>query len=167
MRASFVWRAIAFAVVFATFQLGWQATRGTSLQRFVVHDVTLQVAAVLANRLTPGLKAQAVEYSLRAPGGGLNIVNGCEGTETLFTLWAAFTIAPLAWRLRLLGMLAGTVVVFAVNEARILTLFYAYRADHRLFDLLHGSVTPIVLILIVLAFFYAWLTVANRSSEPA
>jgi hypothetical protein len=47
-----------------------------------------------------------------------------------------------AWRQRLAGLLLGIVVVFAVNQARIL-LFYGYRASPAWFDALHTTITPI------------------------
>jgi len=112
---------------------------------------------MLVNLLTPSVHVQAVEFTLRAPGGGLNILNGCEGMEALLLLFAAFAVAPLQWRSRLRGFLVGTLVVFAVNQARILTLFYAYRADHTLFDPLHSIVTPIGVVLAVAGYFYGWL----------
>jgi len=77
-------------------------------------------------------------------------------------LCAAFAVAPLTWRSRLLGLLAGIAVVFAINQARILLLFYAYRADHTLFDPLHALVTPIAVVLLVAAYFYAWLFLTQR-----
>ena len=108
-----------------------------------------------------------MEFSIRAPGGGLNILNGCEGLEALFLLIAAFAVAPLTWQAKLLGAGLGVLVVFAVNQARILVLFYAYRADHALFDQLHSTVTPIAVVLLVSAYFYVWFNHAERRSSPA
>ena len=158
-------RAIAFFLVFAVLQIGWQALRGSAVERFMVHDATVRPAALGVNLLTPDIHAEAVKFSLVAPGGGLNIRNGCEGMEALFLLLAAFAVAPLSWRSKLAGALAGTLVVFIVNQVRILTLFYAYRADHALFDPLHAIVTPIAVVLAVAGYFYGWVIhAASRSS---
>lgn len=150
-------RAVLYLFVFAALQFSWEAQRGTTIERIVIHNGSVQPAAVLVNMLTPGVHAQAVGFTLRAPGGGLNILNGCEGTEMLFLLLAAFLVAPLAWSSRFLGMLLGVAVVFLTNLARILVLFYAYRADPALFDQLHATVMPIAAVLVVFAYFYAWL----------
>jgi hypothetical protein len=64
-------RALAFVLLFALLQLGWQSLRGTSLEHLVIHDGTVQPAAHLINLLTPAVHVQAVDFSLRAPGGGL------------------------------------------------------------------------------------------------
>jgi exosortase/archaeosortase family protein len=157
-----VWRTLAFLVVFSALQLTWQKLSGSSLEELVIHTFTVRPAACLVNLFTPLVHAQAVHFSLIAPGGGLNILNGCDGLEALFLLISAFAIAPAPWRLRVVGLAAGLPVVFVVNQARILTLFYAYRTDHALFDPMHAIVAPIVVILIVAGYFYAWLAYCAR-----
>ena len=114
-----------------------------------------------------GLLLMVLFFSINAPGGGLNVLNGCEGTEALFLLLAAFLVAPLPWRSRFGGFLLGVGMVFVVNQLRILALFYAYRADHALFDPLHGTVAPILVILLVAGYFYGWLLYSRpRSTVP-
>jgi exosortase/archaeosortase family protein len=160
-------RLIAFAAVFALLQWGWIELRGTPVEYVIVHDVTVSPAAFFVNLLTPSAAAQAIMFTLHAPGGGLNILNGCEGLEALFLLCAAFTVAPLRWRERMLGLGVGVVVVFVVNQARILLLFYAYRFDHTWFDFLHGTVTPIAVVLLVTLYFYAWIFMASKHAHAA
>jgi len=92
-----VGRAIAFLAVFLLLQLGWQALRGTAFERVIVHDATVLPAAFLVNKLTPDVRAQAVGFTLQAPGGGLNILNGCEGMEAPLLLVTAFMVTPLRW----------------------------------------------------------------------
>jgi len=149
-------RVIVFALVFICLQLVWDTVRDTALERVLIHDVTVRPAAWLINLITPNVQAQAIDFSVRAYGGGLNILNGCEGLEALFLLIAAFVVLPITSRSRLIGMLVGIVFVFVINQLRILVLFYAYRADHALFDSLHSTVTPIAVVLLVGLYFYAW-----------
>ena len=54
-----------------------------------------------------------------------------------------------------------------VNQLRVLVLFYAYRADHALFDPLHAIVTPIAVVLLVCVYFYAWLSYSSRRLASA
>ena len=153
--------------MFTSLQFSWQALQGSAIERFIIHDGTVVPAASFVNLITPDVHASAVDSAVHAPGGGLNILNGCEGMEALFLLFAAFAIAPIAWRSRWVGLLLGIAVVFIVNQARILLLFYAYRADHALFDPLHGIVTPIAVVLAVSAYFYVWLIHARRRAATA
>jgi exosortase family protein XrtM len=160
-------RMALFLGVFATQQLAWQALRGSVVEQWVIHWATVRPAALWINLLTPAIQVQAVDFALVAPGGGLNILNGCEGTEALFLLAAAFVAAPLSAARRRQGLLLGIVVVFVVNQLRILILFYAYRSDPGLFDPLHGTVTPIGVVLLVAAYFYFWLLRARRAAVTA
>jgi exosortase/archaeosortase family protein len=155
-------RASVAVLVFACLQIGWEFLRGGPLEYTVIHEGTVRPAAALIRALTPDVHAQAVRFSVKAPGGGLNIRNGCEGTEALFLLVAAFLVAPLRWRSRLVGLVAGVALVFIVNQVRVVALFYAWRVDHSLFDLLHGTVTPVAIVLVVGGYFHAFLEFASR-----
>ena len=167
LRVAILPRAVAFLMLFLVLQLAWQSARGTVIQHLVVHDGTVTPAAFLVDLLTPAIHAQAVQSSVAAVGGGLNIENGCEGLDALFLLISAMLVAPIARRMRIIGVLIGSLLVFLLNQARILVLFYAYRADHALFDLLHGTVTPIAVVLLVLGYFYVWLDLAIRRAAAA
>ncbi|HTY93529.1 MAG TPA: archaeosortase/exosortase family protein [Steroidobacteraceae bacterium] len=116
------------------------------------------------NLLTPSVHAVADGHTVRSRMGSLNIINGCDGTEALFLLTAAFVAARLPWRVRLGGFLLGIPVVFVVNEMRILALFYANLDDRAPFDFLHGTATPIAVILLIAGYFYAVLSVQARAA---
>jgi exosortase/archaeosortase family protein len=156
-KAALLRRAALFAAIFCVLQLGWQALSGSVVQRLVVDDATVGVAVLLVNALTPPVQAVAQGTAVHAVGGGLNIINGCEGTETWFLLCAAFAVAPLKWRARAAGLALGTLLVFAVNQLRILALFYANREDPEVFNLLHAIVGPIGVIVVVACFFHVWM----------
>lgn len=152
-----LWRALlVFMAVTALLQYGWKQARDTAIERAVIHVATVQTSVALIHRLTPEVGAQALGSRIRAPGGGINILNGCEGTEALFLLIAAMAAHRATWRQRAVGLLAGTVAVFALNQLRVLALFYSYRSNRELFDQLHGLVTPLVLIGAAVALFAVW-----------
>jgi exosortase/archaeosortase family protein len=150
-------RVLAFAAIFAVLQQVWDALRGGAIERFIVHDLTLLPAARIIDLFNPQIHVVTREFSLRAPGGGLNILNGCEGVDILFLVVAAVLVSPVSVSSRMLGLACGIPVVFALNQLRIIALFHAYRFDAGLFDTLHGAVVPIVVIMLVAACFYAWL----------
>jgi hypothetical protein len=54
-------------------------------------------------------------------------------------------------------MLLGLMLIYVVNEIRILMLFYAFRTDKALFQLLHGTIAPLALIAIAGLFYHYWL----------
>ncbi|MFN0316682.1 MAG: exosortase/archaeosortase family protein, partial [Burkholderiales bacterium] len=83
--------------------------------------------------------------------------NGCEGTEVMFLLLAAFAAVPMAWRDRFIGLAIGIAGVFVLNQARILALFYAFRTNRALFDSLHTLILPAVLVAAVALYFHAFI----------
>ena len=153
-----LWLTLAiFLGVFGVLQWAWGEARDTWVERLVIHQATVKPAAALVQVITPEANAKPVAASIKAPGGGLNILNGCEGTEVMFLLIAAFVAVRLGWRQKLIGLGLGLALVFVLNQARILTLFYAFRNERNLFDLLHTTVLPAVLIAAVALYFYAVL----------
>jgi hypothetical protein len=156
-----------FGLSFAALQGLWQLTRGGPVEFLVVHHFTVQPAVAIINWLTPDVHAQALRFSIAAIGGGLNILNGCEGLEALFLLLSAFLVAPLPWRARFLSLFGGLFFVFLINQARILLLFYVYRTNRDWFDPLHSLVLPLAVVLSVCAYFYGCLYLtSNRCQTP-
>lgn len=157
---------LAFVLAFLVLQTLWSQARDTALERLWIDTATVKIAVALIGLVSPEIRATAQGSRIKAPGGGINVLNGCEGTDILFLLAAAFFAFPMPWRRRLAGLGFGVVLVFLLNEARILALFYAYRGDRVLFDLLHSLVAPIVLIAFAAAYFYAWVD-QERLAEAA
>lgn len=157
---------LVFVLVAATLQWAWSSARGTAAEKLVIDQLTVKSAVGLIDLLTPEVSAYAAGASIKAPGGGLNVLNGCEGTDVLILLLAALASYPLGWRARLLGLLAGGGFVFAANQLRLLALFYTYRHDRELFSQLHGLVLPLLLVAATLAFF-VWLLGWNSRQAAA
>lgn len=133
------------------------------IERMVINEATVKPAVMLINTWTPEARAIAVGASIKAPGGGINVLNGCEGTEVLFLLIAALVAYPMSWRFRALGVLTGTFLVYLLNQMRLLALFYSYRSDRALFDQLHGLVAPLMLIALSIAFLITMIRWDARS----
>lgn len=150
-------RTALFGTIFVVLQCLWIAASGSALERLVIDQATVAPAANLIRLITPEVSVVASGSRLTAPSGGINVLKGCEGTEVLFMLVAAFAISGLRWRDRLAGLALGTGLVYVLNQLRLIGLFYAYRQDRALFDFLHGTAGPLVLVALVGLFFVAWL----------
>jgi len=166
-----VWgSALLFLGVFFILQMSYDACRGTSFEHFVLGDLTVTPTAALIRTITPDVGVKAIGNQLKAPGGGITVLKGCEGTEVMFLLAAAFSAVVMPWRRRLAGLGIGIVMVFCLNQIRLVALFYAYRSDPSLFDLLHGTLAPIALVIIVSLYALFWFQYAvgtPKSNEPA
>lgn len=161
-----LWRVALFLTLFVAAQTLYSLADDTWVERLVIDHLTVQTAALAIDRIDPAAQVQAVGSRLQAPGGGINVLNGCEGTDVLFLMMAAMLVAPLTWRRRAMGLAIGAVLVFALNQVRVLTLFYAFRTNRELFDMLHGIVAPLLLIFAVTAFFIIWLHLSAPRPEP-
>lgn len=134
-------------------QMGWNRAGGGPLERWVIDCATVRTSVAIINTLTPHVAAVAHGPSILAASAGVNVRNGCEGTEIFFLLLAALLAYPFTWSVRLLGALAGALYVFLINQVRLVALFYAIRNDPGLFGQLHGVIAPLALVGCTVAFF--------------
>ncbi len=151
-------RALAFLGVVMVLLGLWESARGTALERLWVQDLTVAGAAALVRVITPDVAVQAQGSRLMAPGGGVNVLQGCEGSDVVALLCAAFLVFPMGWRRRLSGLVAALLLAYALNLGRVVGLFYAFRHDAGLFDLLHTGVAPLLMVTASGLFFHAWST---------
>lgn len=156
-------RVLVFIACYLGMQAFYAQSGGTGVERFFLETAGSRPAAALIDLMQPALQAKAVGTRVTAPGGGINIGNGCEGTDLYFLLGAAFAVVSLPWRARAAGFGLGLVLAFALNQARIVALFHAFRSDQALFDLLHTTVAPVLLVIALVLYFHAWL----RHCRPA
>lgn len=158
-----LWRVVAFVALFAALQGAYTAQRGGAVERFVIDTLTVRTAAALIDWGWPAIGVVAEGARLKAPGGGLNVLNGCEGVDVAALLVAAMLVAPIPWRRRGLGLLAGLPLVFVLNQLRVIALFHAYRHDRDGFELMHGGVAPLLMVLATGLFYLLWV----ERSRPA
>lgn len=149
---------LLFLATFFALQYGWEMSRETALEHLVIDDLTVRPAAWVIDTIWPEVGVEARGHRLVAPSGRLNILNGCEGLETLFLLLAAFAAYPFSWRSRLLGMAMGLGLVFVLNQTRIILLWQSFLYDKALFGMLHGTVLPLLMVAGCLAFFLIFLS---------
>lgn len=60
----------------------------------------------------------------------------------------------------------GILLVFCLNQMRLLLLFYVYRSEPSLFNLLHGTVTPIIFVLCVALYALYWMGDSQETVQP-
>jgi len=160
-------RVAIFVACYLSLQTFYGRSAGTAVEGLFLERLGSRPAAAVIDMMEPGLAVRAVGTRITAPaGGGINIANGCEGTDLYFLLVAAFAAVSLSWRRRGLGFGLGLLLAFVLNQARIVALFLAYRSDTALFDLLHTTVAPVLLVVALALYFHAWLHY-SRSPEKA
>ena len=139
-----------------------------SLPNNIIEGVVVRFYAVvpggaLLDWLTPQVTVSTDHIRIVSPIANLNVLKGCEGTETLLLLYTAVIAMLRPLKYTVVGLLVGTALVFALNQLRIISLFFiaAYQKDY--FELVHGFVAPMLIIGIAGLFFWFWLNWANAS----
>lgn len=148
--------AFIFLLIFLALQYGYSACSGTAIEHLVIDVATVRPSVAVINLIAPDDVAQASGHRILSPLGGLSVLNGCEGTESIFLLLAAifaFT-APIKHKLK--GALIGTLLVYFLNQMRIVSLYFAAHHDRHWFDLLHGTIAPTLIIALGCLFFLFW-----------
>ncbi len=152
-----VQRLLAFLVLSGAFYEALAQAWSRGLSHWVIDVATVRPAAWFARLVCNDPSIHADGSRLRSASGSLNVLFGCEGSDVLLVLSAALLVAPVPWRYRWLGLLAGVGVVFLVNQLRLLALFLALRAQDGWFGPLHGLVAPLGVVALVTAYFLVWL----------
>ena len=148
---------LLFLLLFGALTMVWSSDAVATFQDWFIQYFTVLPAVWLIALVDPARGIMAAGAQLAAPGGSLNVRAGCEGADMAFLLLSAMLCAPLSWRSRLAGLLLGLAFVFVLNQARVVALFYALQHDRALFDLLHGTLLPLLLVVLISAFFVWWL----------
>lgn len=151
-----------FLAAFFTLQYAWEMSRGSALERLVIDRLTVAPAAWVIDALWPEQQVDAQGHRLVSPQARLNVLNGCEGLETVFLLWAALLAYPLAWRARLAGMLLGTLLVYVLNQGRLVLLWHVFVHERERFGLMHGTLLPLAMVVLVLLAFLGFLARHER-----
>jgi exosortase/archaeosortase family protein len=152
-RVRTLWQMLAgFLLGYFLMQWAWDECRNTAVERAIIEGATVRTGAALINLLTPDVRAIARGPRILAAGGGINVRSGCEGTELLFPLFAALAAFRFSWRARLLGIAAGTLLVFVLNQVRLLALFYSWRNNLTLFGELHAFIGPLAMVMFMVVF---------------
>lgn len=104
---------------------------------------------------------------LVAPGGGLNVLQGCEGLDVMGLWLAALLAGPFRRKGRALGATLGVALVFAFNQVRLVSLFDIYRFHRDWFADAHGLWWPLALVVMVIALYLAWQRGFSAPPAPA
>lgn len=127
------------------------------LRPLLIDTLTVKPAAWLIALLAPEHGVAASAHRLVWPGGALSVLNGCDGVDTMILLAAAMAIAPVPLRARAAGVVLGCAMIYALNQARLAGLYFAFRARSEWFDLLHAGIGPLAVIAATAAFYLWWL----------
>jgi exosortase family protein XrtM len=149
---------LVFLLLFFMLQTGFQGTRGTAVESLAIDTATVQPAAWLIRQFAGPLPVIAQGHRIVSPGIRLSVLNGCEGFEGIFLIVAAILAFPAGWKPKLLGIVAGCLLMYGLNQFRIALLFYTLRLNPTWFNPLHGIIGPTFIIIVGCLFFFYYLS---------
>ncbi len=163
------WQSYRQEIVFITLFVGILGGGFTFISLTPIND----------NLIEPftGLVAKASGWSLNAIGQGIqmqgtvirnerfavNIMNGCNGVETMIIFLAAVIAFPAPWKARLIGLVLGSLAIQGVNLLRVVSLFLTGAYFPEFFDSSHTVIWQSIVILFGVVLWIFW---ANRFALP-
>ena len=130
----------------------------------VVRPFTTAIASVSTSIIRwsePAVRVSGTMIS--APCFAVDIHNGCNGLEATFFVVAAILAFPATWRMRAIGVVAGTILIQLANLLRVVTLFLIGCRHRSWFETFHLAVWQTVIFALAVGFFILW----SRRSTPA
>ncbi len=139
-----------------------------------LHSADVKFSAALVNISHTviqvfGGKALRQGAVLRDPSSGFAVEmrDGCNAVNVTLLLWSAVLAFPAPWRLKGLGLLAGSLIIQALNIVRFISLFYLGQFSFKWFELAHGYLWESLLILDTVVIFWLWVNrVSRREATP-
>lgn len=157
---------VYFPVLYLLLAAGYQWNSDSAMVRFYIENFTVNTAALLINFVD--ILAQPVvaqEEHLLAPSLTLSIRDGCDGIETLMLLWAAVLVARVGLLKTVYGIILSFVFIVALNQLRIVVLFYMALFHKSYFSWIHGYIAPTVMILLSAIAYMIWLRWASSATS--
>ncbi len=95
------------------------------------------------------------------PGIALDVKFGCSGLEAVMIYSVAVIAFPASWKKKLLGIVAGFIIIQVINIIRIAALAYAGVHFRNFFEYIHIYAAQGIMIAVSLAIFFAYIRYAQ------
>ena len=158
---------LRFLGIFLALQIVLVFQFGDVTQPFMIEQATVQPGALVLKTLFPAENPTAVGDVVRSSAVSLHVLRGCEGTEFYLLLCAAILAFAAPWRHKLLALVAGIGIVFALNQARLVGLYVIVRDFREYFQLVHVYFAPLLLVVILVVLFALWASRVLPSPRTA
>lgn len=146
---------LIFLLVFLALQYIYFSGEQSEWRRTFIDRITLAPVVGLIDLIAPGEGVAGAEGSIVAKGIRLSLRTGCDGADAMILLVSAFAAAGLGWRQTLADMTGGILLIYLLNQGRIVAMYFSFRYSREWFDLLHGVVGP-ALIVAAAALYFFW-----------
>lgn len=148
---------LLFVTIYCVLEAGYFALPDAFLRDFVYRQGIVTVSADIIHLLAPRETVVVEANRLLSGTLSLEVVRGCDGAGAAFLMMAAMLAYPAGWRRRLIGVAAAVALVWAMNQVRIVGLYFVGAHHPSWFTPIHSYVAPTLMIALAASFFTAWL----------
>jgi len=131
---------------------------------FVLNHLSTRACAGVISIITPDEKPSIRNTTVESNGFELNINWGCEGVEGILIVTAAILAFPMEIKAKLFGVVFGSLVVFAANTLRLVSLYYTLKYKPALLEVMHVFIGQTFIILVGIIFFALWVSLVSKSN---
>lgn len=133
----------------------------------LVHTLTASVCSIIINTLTPGENTHSREALIGSESHAIDISEGCEGIEGILLLTAAILAFYAGIKEKILGIVAGSVILYISNLIRITGLYYIFKYKPVLFDVMHIFAGQTFIIFVGIIFFILWINTCAETHDTS
>jgi exosortase family protein XrtM len=163
--------SLAFIVVFALIYLAFYALYCVIPDAILIEQVYRwginEPAASVIRMLAPMEAVRVEGHRLLSPRVALEIVRGCDGSGAFFLASAAMLAFSAPLTHKLVGVASAFAIIFVLNEARVISLYFVAGYRPQWFTPLHSYVIPTFLIAAISLHFVIWARAAVKLDEIA
>jgi exosortase/archaeosortase family protein len=134
-----------------------------AVDRWTVHATIASISAV-AHLF--GMEYVAVGPYVTLGGASLEIVSDCTPLMPTLALWCAIFAFPAGWSWKALGMIAGALILWIYNLARVVALALVLQHRPAWFEFVHAYLWQTVTLGIVLLMFIGWIRTQVARAAP-
>jgi exosortase family protein XrtM len=151
-----------FLVMYIVFHTLYFMVPNSFLLDSVYHTGIVSVSANIINFFAPAESASAVGNKLVSSKASLEIVRGCDGAGATFLLMAAILAFSATWKQKLVGLIGSLALMYALNQTRVIGLYFVVAYERNWFNLLHTYFAPTLIVVICCIFFLWWIKWSSR-----
>lgn len=105
--------------------------------------------------------------NIYSPFYAISVSKGCDAIEAM-ALFLSTTLAfPMNWKTKIKGIIGGISLLFLINLARIVTLFFAGAYFPNTFEILHAQIWPVIIIILATGLWIFLIRFDSRKNSNA
>ncbi len=121
------------------------------------------IAAVTGKTLALfGTEVEVIDNVVQQGQFRVKVVRGCDALEPSAAFIAAVLASPVAFKMKLPGVLIGTLTILFLNLVRVISLFLIGIHARSIFDMMHYDVWQAAFIVLAILFWAIWVQWATK-----